>query len=305
MCNAQLLAADIGSPGEWILQAALKRTEAGAFFALGGDSGCAAVKKNLWHIEVVSVSNTMQNAAAEEEREEKLSNSLFQRLRDGLHYVYSSEEATRIPSKLTATQLKGRALDAEIAENTKDTKHAEFRKPGQKEKISGKNYGNAMHAVLQYIQFTACGSAAGIRMDIERMVHEKLIAPEQAEMADCEKLAAFFATPLGKKLQTGENVLREFKFSILEDAALYYKEASNEQVLLQGVVDCALIEDSGITVIDFKTDYVTEETLPAVTEKYRQQVCAYANALERIYQRPVKSALLYFFELNCFVSIDN
>ena len=71
-------------------------------------------------------------------------------------------------------------------------------------------------------------------------------------------------------------------------------------MLLQGGVDCALLEPDGITVVDFKTDYVTEETLSGVVERYRPQLETYAHALSRIYQTKVKAACLYFFHLNRF-----
>ena len=121
-------------------------------------------------------------------------------------------------------------------------------------------------------------------------------------MVDKRKLAAFFATELGQKLRAGE-VVREFKFSILEDAAAYDPTLNGEQVLMQGVVDCALIEDDGITIVDFKTDQVTEDTVAQRTDMYRQQVAVYADAMERIYERPIKERLLYFFALNRFVKV--
>jgi ATP-dependent helicase/nuclease subunit A len=108
---------------------------------------------------------------------------------------------------------------------------------------------------------------------------------------------------LGQKLISCENVVREFKFSILDDASKYYHSVNGEHVLLQGVVDCAMIEKDGITVIDFKTDRVTEDSLHLTSEKYRTQVEAYASALERIYRLPVKSAVLYFFEVTKFIDI--
>ena len=64
-----------------------------------------------------------------------------------------------------------------------------------------------------------------------------------------------------------------------------------------------MIEDDGIVVLDFKTDRITDESMPAIVQKYKTQVCAYANALTRIYNRPVRSALLYFFDLNRFVEV--
>ena len=122
-------------------------------------------------------------------------------------------------------------------------------------------------------------------------------------MADRRRIAAFFDTPIGRKLRSGTAHLREFKFSLLDNAARYGEGLEGEQVLLQGVVDCALLEEDGITVLDFKTDYVTEETLPALTEHYRLQVQTYADALSRIYRKNVKAAYLYFFRLNRFVEV--
>ena len=65
-----------------------------------------------------------------------------------------------------------------------------------------------------------------------------------------------------------------------------------------------MIDEDGITIIDFKTDYVTEELLPQKLHQYKPQVQAYAEAMERIYRKPVKETLLYFFRLNQFVTVE-
>ena len=101
----------------------------------------------------------------------------------------------------------------------------------------------------------------------------------------------------GRWISLSREVLREFKFSILTDGP------DGEQILLQGVVDIAVIEPDGITVVDFKTDYVTKDTLEAVSNRYRAQILAYANALSRIYERPVKKAMLYFLSIGKDVSV--
>lgn len=122
-------------------------------------------------------------------------------------------------------------------------------------------------------------------------------------MVNGGKIWAFFSTDLGKKLRGSANVLREFKFSILDDGRNFDPALDGEKILLQGVVDCALVEPDGITVLDFKTDFVTEETLSAKAEYYRSQVETYRDAMARIYKKPVKAALLYFFHMDRFVSL--
>ena len=64
-----------------------------------------------------------------------------------------------------------------------------------------------------------------------------------------------------------------------------------------------LLEQDGITVLDFKTDYVTEDTVRARAEYDRPQLEAYSEALGRIYEMPVKARYLYFFRLNRFVPV--
>ena len=69
-------------------------------------------------------------------------------------------------------------------------------------------------------------------------------------------------------------------------------------VLLQGVIDCALIEDDGITIIDFKTDQVTDATVHERSLQYAPQVGIYADAISKIYEMPVKGVYLYFFRIH-------
>ena len=74
-------------------------------------------------------------------------------------------------------------------------------------------------------------------------------------------------------------------------------------MLLQGVVDCAAVEDDGIMIVDFKTDHVTEETLKSLADRYRGQVEAYSRAMAQVFEKPVKDAYLYFFRLDRFVKM--
>jgi len=193
----------------------------------------------------------------------------------------------------------------ESAENTQNPNvHNIFRRPGFAGKShSGVERGKALHASMQYIRYENCDSITSVESELQRLLQAEYITVEQAAMVDCEKIVALFQTAIGKKIQTCKQVLREFKFSILDDASQHYPGVENEQILLQGVVDCALIEDDGITVIDFKTDHVTQDTLQIVAERYRMQVTAYVKALERIYQMKVNRAMLYFFSLNQFVEL--
>ena len=304
MSDRNLLSSEVDCPGDWVLQAALTRTDAGAFFALAGHPDCAGVRDTPWEISVVSALDSPAKAlSVPEEHQQEIEKSVFDKLSAALIFRYDFEDVTKIPSKLTATQLKGRILDSEVAEGVAECTPVAFRKPGHADKHSGKDYGNATHTILQHIHFDRCNSIDSIQKELKRLAQEQLISEEDSSMIDCAKLAEFFGSPIGKKIQLSQNVLREFKFSILEEASKYYPNAEGEKILLQGVVDCAILDDDGIIVIDFKTDYVTEDSLPAVTAKYKSQIMSYAQVLSRIYHKPVKSAVLYFFSIGQFVDV--
>ena len=64
-----------------------------------------------------------------------------------------------------------------------------------------------------------------------------------------------------------------------------------------------MIESDGITLLDFKSDFVSDDTILASAERYTEQVDTYAKALEKIYKCPVKEKLLYFFAADQFLHV--
>ena len=304
--SRELLTGDVSSPGEWVLMAALRRTEAGELFRLGGRPARTELAEPCWRICASEAPESEQSVPTAETAPIPLPSDAVRRIREGLAFQYRHKAATEAPSKQTATQRKGRVKDQEAAENagTPHTVSRAWRRASfLAAKEQGREYGSAMHAALQYIRYEACTNAAAVKAEIERLVTERFISREQGDLVKCEKIAALFDTDLGKKLRGSNSVLREFKFSILDDGSQYGSGLEGEEILLQGVVDCALPEPDGITVLDFKTDYVTEDTLTILAERYRPQVEAYADALSRIFALPVKEKRLYFFHLDRFIAL--
>jgi len=302
----ELLTRDVVCPGEWVLLSALQRTEAGEFHNLGGKPKETHSSDYPWLIRVVQAPEQKGTASAEKISREKLPEELVLRMKESLEFRYAHTAATQAPSKQTATQRKGRQKDGEAAEAAEEPKHTirSWRRPAfAGDSASGKSYGNAVHCAMQYVRYSNCGSVNEIRSEIDRLVQQQFLTEEQGKMVDCEALHGFFASQIGQKLRSGCDHIREFKFSVLDDGSNYGDGLEGEQVLLQGVVDCALLEEDGITVLDFKTDHVTEETLPRLAEHYRSQVLTYAQALGRIYRKKIKGAYLYFFRLNRFVQV--
>ena len=304
LSGQELMTRYVSCPGDWILYAAMKRTEAGELFALGGRGKETVSVGSPWRIAAHDYIDTeIDGALIDGDPVDTQYEPPISQINAALNREYAYKEATKTPSKQTATQRKGRIKDQEAIENTMEpvAVYRSWRKPSFRDATkAGKTVGNAMHLAMQHINYSVYTDEASVKKEISRLVAERLITPEQGELIDPKAISIFFESDVGKKLRTGSCVLREFKFSILDDAAKYGDNLEGEQVLLQGVVDCALLENDGITIVDFKTDRVTEETVCDAAMRYQEQVNTYAEALSRIYQIPVKQKLLYFFQLNRF-----
>lgn len=307
LSGQELMTRYVSCPGDWVLYAAMKRTEAGELFAIGGRGKETVSQGTPWRIIAHDgVCTECAEKPGSGETPEFVHSVSISKMETLLQNSYAYVAATTVPSKQTATQRKGRIKDQEVSEDAQEPRviYRSWRKPSFRDATKeGKTVGNAIHAVLQYINYGACTSEESVENELARLAADNYITVEQAQMADAKRISMFFASDIGKKLRTGDHVLREFKFSILDDAEKYATGLAGEQVLLQGVVDCALVEEDGITIIDFKTDRVTEETVADKAMGYKDQVDTYADALSRIYELPVKEKMLYFFQLNRFWSV--
>ncbi len=300
------------SVGQWVLLAALARPD-GAPLRRAAEREVETPDVPFgpaWDVRVVDAGEfraAPAPAPRQPERnaeEETDAEALAARLR----WRYPHAGDVSIPSKLTATQLKGRALDEEAAEQAP---HPPRPRPLQRPRFAAEEFGltpaqkgTALHLVMQYIDFARTDTAAAVEAEIRRLVEGAYLTPQQGQAVRPEKITAFFASPLGRAVRGSAALHREFKFSLLADAGDYYPDAgAGERVLLQGVVDCYFETEQGITVVDFKTDRVTEQTAAARAEEYRGQLAAYSRALAEITGRPVTRRVLWFFALDRAVDL--
>ena len=134
-----------------------------------------------------------------------------------------------------------------------------------------------------------------MQAELRRLVEQKFLTAEQAEAVPPVKLLRFFQSALGQRVLSAEKLVREFKFSVLEDAEQYDAALTGERLLLQGVTDCCIVEKDGLVILDFKSDRIHEGEESERAEHYRGQLDAYSRALSRIFEMPVKERILYFF----------
>ena len=289
----------VSSPGDWVLLPLLATQEAGEIHSWAGmepetlhhtDGGWSI---HLWeNPAAVSAADMSQESPAQEKVLPDFS---------GMDTPYIHEKACLLPTKVTATQLKGRELDEEIAQGTVPARRRSIsitipRFLQQDQGLSAAEKGTAVHLVMQYLPFDTTPDADSVRLVVQRLLDTRRLTIQQAEAVDCDKLAAFLASPLAQRIREGRNLLREYRFALLVPASLYDKSMDHtEEMMLQGVVDCCYETDEGLVIVDFKTDRIRPGEEAERTEVYRPQLEAYAHALEQVLEKKVASRILYFF----------
>ena len=295
------------SVGGWVLLHTLTRPEAAHLRAMAGLPEVPECKLGpAWDVRWVEGSPLAQphrpdGKLADLPEEEAVDEGLIERLRWRYPHLASSD----IPSKLTATQIKGRVLDREAAEESGSA-------PGEPEKerpvgrpafVSGERgltaaqRGTALHQAMQYLPPDCPPSVEGVRAELEHMVEKGFLTRVQGEAVRPEPLAVFLQSELGRRMAGAAVCRREFKFSLLVPAQEYFHDADGEEeVLLQGVIDAWFEDEQGITVVDFKSDRVLPGGEAVRAEEYRPQLEAYSRALGAILGRPVNHKVIWFFE---------
>lgn len=239
--------------------------------------------------------------------EEKTDNEMEGFLNHRLSFHYPYRHAENLPSKLTAAALdNSRTADEDAVDISR---YSMMRKDFEAEPIARKDMkaterGTAVHLVLQHIAYEKTGDMDGIKDEIRRLTQNGFLSAEAAESVNPEMIIKFFSSELGKRLLHAEQIWREFRFSLLCNAKdLIPGENSEDQILLQGAVDCCFLENGRLVLADYKTDHISEQLIPERKEHYRRQMETYAMALERIMRLPVKERILYFLYPGIAVSV--
>jgi ATP-dependent helicase/nuclease subunit A len=103
-------------------------------------------------------------------------------------------------------------------------------------------------------------------------------------------MAQFLQSNRARDLAAAKTLYRELDFLLA-----FPWRVKGAECYLQGIIDCLYQDALGRWhIIDYKTNRVSDETLPAVAAKYEMQLGVYALAVEKILQQPPIELTLHF-----------
>ncbi len=194
-----------------------------------------------------------------------------------------------ILSKLTVSEISKKGNDILL-------KRPEF--ITENNSLSGAEKGTALHTFMQFSDYAK--AEADILVEINRLVSIGALTKKQGDSVSVDKLKAFFGSKLYQRIKKSENVMRERKLlmriSDLDCDDEFLEAYKNTDGMLQGIADCIFEEDDGYVLVDYKSDYVKNES--ELIEKYSKQLEMYKYALDKINDKKIKQIVLYAFHLN-------
>ena len=205
-----------------------------------------------------------------------------------LRWQYPDAQAARQPLKLTVTGLL-RELHAPDAAQELVERPAFLSETAGR--MTAAERGTAYHRVMQGLELEKLHGlnqralSAELKRQMQAMADACRITPAQMQAVYAPALAQFFTGETGARLLQSGHVEREWPFNLRMSVseALTQEEAGayeDEEILVQGAIDCCFEEDGKWILLDYKTD--RSDDAAALTRRYQAQLRMYALALERI-----------------------
>ncbi|MCM3767393.1 helicase-exonuclease AddAB subunit AddA [Neobacillus niacini] len=235
-----------------------------------------------------------------------------------LSWTYAHQSAASHRSKQSVSEIK---RQREIADEQSGTelihrfKKSIVKRPKfmQEKSLTPAERGTAMHMVMQHLDLSKPVSEMAIAQQVDTMVMNELLTAEQAEVIDAKLISQFFETPLGSRYFQAKKVHREVPFTLSLPAHDIYPDWKEEEefVFVQGIIDCILEDQIGLTLIDYKSDGITDrfnggfvQAQSILESRYKLQINLYTRAIEQIWKRKVHERYLFFFDGAHILKLD-
>ncbi len=209
----------------------------------------------------------------------------IEKINSNLNFVYPNMGRTALPIKMSVSEI---AKSSALVLSKPD-----FIKEG---KVTASEKGTAMHLFAQHRDILL--ARTDLVSEIKRLENHSLVDTALLDISAIEK---FIYSDVAYKIMNSEKVYREKDFLVPYNAgaALGDERYKNDELMIQGVMDCVLENGDEITVIDYKTDQVTN--MNSLFKRYEKQLELYRYGARQIFKKENVKCILYSFKLNKYI----
>ena len=228
-----------------------------------------------------------------------------------LNYKYPNQIDTIIPTKTSVTALKElKNKNINEMEEMIDERNISFNTPkflneNKEENITASRKGTLIHLCMQRLNEKEEYDIRKIESLISDLEAKKIITSKEKEAINPIKILQFTKTNIWKELKSAKKVEKEKPFYINIKAKDIYEEKTDENILVQGIIDLYYInKDGDLNLVDYKTDYVEKGKENELINKYKNQLKLYKKALEDVYKKEIKNVYIYSVYLDKQIKIE-
>lgn len=281
--------------GEWLLSALLRHPDGRAMRETAGISDDIVLKCDA---PLKVVMTEFCGTEAEKSRKKskgKVDSELLSLIKERSQFRYKYEALSGVMTKRAASEADKNFVDRDYFASSAPA----FLSEGG---LTGAARGVATHTFIQFADYEKASKS--VKDEINRLYDMGVLSAAQAKSINIKAAEIFFESGLLKRILASEKVMREKKFTVEVPISEIYEELSqysDEMMMIQGIADCAFLEDGRLVVVDYKTDSLKTEQ--EFIDKYASQVLLYKKALSQCTGYEVKETLLYSFNLGREIAV--
>ncbi|MBR5520876.1 MAG: UvrD-helicase domain-containing protein [Oscillospiraceae bacterium] len=244
---------------------------------------CGKEDKNIPQTVEINFLSGAEESDEQQQEETRISiQADIDRINENLSFVYPHKARTKLPVKVSVSEI-AKASRLVLAK-------PDFIKEN---KISAAEKGSAMHRFAQHTDILM--ARADLDVELARLENSGMI---DRSLLDIPAIEKFIFSDVAEKILNSEKVYTEKDFLVPYNAAMALGDEiyCNDEVLVQGVMDCILQNGDEITVIDYKTDYV--HSMDTLFSRYEKQLELYRYGAKQLFGTGKVKCILYSFRLN-------
>lgn len=218
-----------------------------------------------------------------------------------MQYRYPFETETKTTTYQSVSELKRLFEDPDIAQLSQENYGRYVQQQlavpkflKKQQRITPAIIGTATHQVLQTIDLSQGITQQHIEKHIAQLVSECILDQSIAERIKISELVTFFESELGQMIiENYQRVKREVPFSAVVKAKKLFKSVTaDDDILIHGIVDGYIAYEDSFVLYDFKTDFVTDNNVYQVINRYKGQLKIYAEILAQLTGKKIDKVYL-------------
>ncbi len=199
-----------------------------------------------------------------------------------LDWTYQFAEDTTLPLKVASSQIDKLAAQNFKEEEENEEYFGQIVNLDVPQDIDKSQLGKAYHKIFERCDLTNDDSVDNTK---EALIDEGIIDVNLAQAIDTSLIKNCLKNPLFVQLFNGGKIYREQPFMAEMPYSSIFGSGSNQNIVLQGVIDLLVKNEDNAVLIDFK---VTQNPTD-IKKNYFKQINSYKKAAEQILKVKVKA----------------